>query len=1022
MTAAEPATEQRKTVTVLFSDVTGSTTLGERLDPESMRQVLARFFDLTRDIIEGHGGTVEKFIGDAVMAIFGVPVLHEDDALRAVRAAAELHRKLAALNDELSRSHGVTLEVRTGVNTGEVVTGTQERLATGDAVNVAARLEQLASPGEILLGESVVRLVRGAASVQPRGPVELKGKTVPVAVYRLVSVDEGSAPVARHHGAPLIGREYELHLLHDAFARVVREQSCGLFSLLGAAGVGKSRLAEEFMATVDATVVRGQCLSYGEGITYWPIVQVVKALLASDPALGELLTEARDIGAGVAALFGEADVATSSTEIAWAVRKIFELAASGRPLVVVLDDVHWGEPTLFDLLEHVTDLSRSAPLFLLCIGRPELMDRRPGWGGGKLNATTVLLEPLNDEEADALIDVLVGAHGVLAAELRAKVRGAAGGNPLFVEEMLTLAADAREGEITVPPTIHALLSARLDQLATSERRVLERGAVEGQSFHAGAVRALAPDVQGVPSHLVDLVRKDLIRPDRSALPGDDAFRFRHLLIRDAAYDGLAKSVRADLHTRFATWLLDAAPDLVELDEIVGYHLEQAVKYKAELGPLDDPSRALAASASSRLESAGSRALDRGDVPGALNLLERAAALRPERNGDVDLDMLIAQALLDAGRLETAIARARSAAERAGGCGNRTSELKARLWATAWAFNTDPEHAVSELPPLIEEARREFADDNASLAYLWCAAGMQDHYFCRFGSGFEASLKIIRHADAAGLRTLARHGRTLAVAEIKYGPVPVGDAAAWVAELQASSPFYEPWPDQVRATLLALAGHFEDAVALAEKSTEAVVERGEETAAALFHMNRWDIEAAAGRHEDAAAEARAACEAFEQMGERSWLSTAACQLAESLYVLGRYDEADEWARKGRALGADDDIATQAGSAQVLAKLAARRGDSDEALKLGERALELVQATESPLHVGEALLDLAEVHHLLGDDAGARSNLDAAIGQFERREARSLVDNARRRFAELGVLGGRPPHAETGDGGGHPPPQQ
>jgi class 3 adenylate cyclase len=554
LVVAAPPVEQRKTVTALFCDVTGSTALGERLDPESLRRVLARFFDLARATIQAHGGTVEKFIGDAVMAVFGVPVVHEDDALRAVRAAAELQAALEPLNAELRREVGVALQLRIGVNTGEVVTGTAERLATGDAVNIAARLEQLAAPGEVLLGQGTLRLVRDAVTVQSAGPVLLRGKTQGVPAFRLMGVDFSAPATLRHLDALLVGRAEELEVLRAAFARVVRERSSALFTLLGAAGVGKSRLVEEFVRDLDATVLKGRCLSYGEGITYFPVVDIVRTLLKEDlPAVRALLDDAA-VAAGIGAVQGSTEDAASSTDIAWAFRKVLEAAASERPVVVVFDDLHWGEPTLFDLIEHVTDLSRSAPVLLFCVARPELMERRPGWGGGKLNATGLLLEPLGSEDAKALIESLIEPSSALGDGLRARIALAAGGNPLFIEEMVRYVSDGFGAGADVPPTIHALLAARLDQLDADERNVLERGSVEGQSFHRGAVAALGSDGADLLDRIVGLVRKDLLRPDRAVLPGDDAFRFRHLLIRDAAYDGLSKASRAELHARFAEWL------------------------------------------------------------------------------------------------------------------------------------------------------------------------------------------------------------------------------------------------------------------------------------------------------------------------------------------------------------------------------------------------------------------------------------------------------------------------------------
>ena len=474
--AAAPAREVRKTVTIVFCDVTGSTSLGEQLDPESLRHVMARYFEAMRSAIERHGGTVEKFIGDAVMAVFGVPVVHEDDALRAARAAIDMREALGALNEELERDYGTRLEARIGVNTGEVVTGTEERLATGDAVNVAARLEQAAAPGEVLLGPETMALLRSSVNAEELDPLELKGKAEGVRAYRLVSVDAGE--MARRLDAPLVGRGRELRLLADAWERAMSERTCVLFTLLGAAGVGKSRLTEEFLAALDATVVRGRCLSYGEGITYWPVTEIVI----------QLGNRGHDAGGPLAGLVGEG-TPTSSEEIALAFRRLLEDAAGEQPLLVLFDDIHWGEPALFDLIEHAATMSRGAPILMLCLGRPELLDRRPAWGGGLLNATTALLEPLSAEETEELIAALGSSFD---QGLAARIRDAAGGNPLFVEEMAAMVAEGGS-DVAVPPTVQALLAARLDQLDGEERSVLERGAVEGQVFHRGAVHALGAE-------------------------------------------------------------------------------------------------------------------------------------------------------------------------------------------------------------------------------------------------------------------------------------------------------------------------------------------------------------------------------------------------------------------------------------------------------------------------------------------------------------------------------------------------
>ncbi len=409
------------------------------------------------------------------------------------------------------------------------------------------------------------------------------------------------------------------------------ERSCGLFTVLGMAGVGKSRLAAEFLRGVDARVVTGSCLSYGQGITYWPVVSIVKQLLDTRhgcPGAAALMAQDARVAAAVNVLLGELAAATSPPEIAWAVRKLVESSAELAPLVVVLDDLHWGEPALFDLVEHIADFSRGAPVLVVCLARPELLDARPGWGGGKLNATTLLLEPLQPADTAALIGELVPAGSGLDRRLRERVQATAAGNPLFVEEMLALLRESGRDDVAVPPTIQALLVARLDQLAPGVRTVLECGSVEGESFHQGGVQVMVPEEADVPGRLTTLVREDLLRPDRAVLPGEDAFRFRHLLIRDAAYQALAKADRAQLHERFGRWLDERGTGMVELDEIVGYHLEQAFGYRCELGPADDNARRLAAGAAAHLDAAGRRALDRGDTGAAVNLLERAEALLP----------------------------------------------------------------------------------------------------------------------------------------------------------------------------------------------------------------------------------------------------------------------------------------------------------------------------------------------------------------------------------------------------------
>ena len=642
------AREQRKVVTVLFCDVAGSTALGEALDAEALRALLARYFERMKSIVERHGAVVEKFIGDAVMAVFGLPAVHEDDAVRALRAAAEMQLALPELG----------IEGRIGVCSGEVVTGTEERLATGDAVNVAARLQQAAQPGETLLGETTLRLARDAVEVEPVEALSLKGKREPVPAWRLVSVS--TVPTERWFGSVLVGRERELGALADAWERARGGPCCELVTVVGAAGLGKSRLVAEFLAAADATVVRGRCLSYGEGITYWAVVEVLKQLEAHRSRL-ELHPDAT---AALAALLGHGG--TSSTEeIAWAFRKLLEAVAAERPVVVVFDDIQWGEDVFLELLEHVAFLSTGAPILLLCMARPELLDRESGWSG------VLRLQPLNPDEAVALMDARMGGRE-LGAGVRDRIVRAAGGNPLFVEEMATMVQESDDGEVEVPPTLRALLAARLDQLDRPERSVLERGAVEGEVFHHRVVQALTPEEPRLTTQLTALVRKELIRPARPVFAGGDAFRFRHLLMRDAAYAGLPKAERAELHERFADWLAEHGTERVELDELLGYHLEQAYRYREELRQADPHGRELAARAGERLKVAGRRAIDRSDYRGGLGLLERAAELLPAERCDPLFEYGLAWARFSAGHPDEAVAGLGEAATRAAAAGNRVA--------------------------------------------------------------------------------------------------------------------------------------------------------------------------------------------------------------------------------------------------------------------------------------------------------------------------------------------------------------
>jgi class 3 adenylate cyclase/tetratricopeptide (TPR) repeat protein len=952
--------EQRKTVTVLFCDLTGSTALGDALDPEQLRGLLVRYFERMKEIVERHGGSVEKFIGDAVMAVFGVPVVHEDDALRALRAAVEMRDALPELG----------LQGRIGVMTGEVVTGTQERLATGDAINVAARLENAAPPGEVLVGAPTLALVGGAAEFEPVGPLELKGKSEPVPAYRLLLV---RGPLERRHESRFVGRERELQILRECWERVRDERRCELVTLVGDAGVGKSRLAVEALAAIDAKVVRGRCLPYGAGITYWPVVEVVKQL--------DVLPAEEAAATAIRALLGETEVPTSAEEIAWAFRKTLEQAALERPLAVLFDDMQWGEETFLDLVEHVALLSSGAPILLLCLARPELAERRSGW------PVTVRLYPLGDDEVAELMPDDV------AGELRAKIVRAAGGNPLFIGEMLAMASEA-EGDVVVPPTLQALLAARLDQLETAERSVLERGAVEGEVFHRGAVQALAPEEPQVTPRLAALVRKELIVPDTPTLAGEDGFRFRHLLIRDAAYDALPKALRAALHERFAAWLEERGADLVGLDEILGYHLEQAWRYRTELGASDNG--ASAAAARRRLTAAGQRALARDDFGAALALLERAAAL-PSTGLDIALENALGEPLFQAGRVEEALRRAAALVERAAAVGDRVGELCGLILESQARLNVEPEGETDRLAELAAIAIPEFeaAGDELALHIGYSAVEMVALIRAKMDELRDAAEKSFLHAQRAGLPQAVGYR---AVARF-FGTTPASELLAWLDEEEARG-MRGVDLHRFRAGALAMLGRFDEARKVSAQVRADLADRGSGvTLGTMLGQDSAIIELLAGDAEAAAALANEGCRRLEELGEKAYLSTGAGNLAQALYALDRLEEADAWAGRAAELGASDDAITQILWRQVRAKVLARQGDPEEAERHAREAVAIADETDNLAPQGDAYADLAEVLVLVGKGDEAAAALEQAIERYARKEN---VVSMRRAQARLDAI--------------------
>lgn len=989
-------------MTILFCDVTGSTALGERLDSESLRRVMERYFTLAREVLERHGGKVEKFIGDAVMAVFGIPVVHEDDALRAARAANELRDELRSLNADLQREFGIELQVRMGVNTGEVVTSEGGTLATGDAVNVAARLEQAAEPGDILIGDSTRQLAEGALELEPVEPLEAKGKSEPLVAHRLLGVRADSPGFERRFDAPFVGRGGELEQLVQAYARAVRDSSCQLFTVLGPAGIGKSRLVLEFVESQpDAIVLRGRCLAYGEGITYFPLVEILEQI-AADAELGRVLAadhEARGLVNTVSTAIGLADEEVLTREDTFrAVRRLFETFAGSSPLILIFDDVHWAEQTLLDLVDHIADWSREAPILLLCMARPEFLDSRPGWGGGKMNAATILLEPLSEGEAETLIEnLLVGLD--LSDHVRQRITASAEGNPLFVEQMLALLAQSGgdgNGDVVVPPTIQALLATRLEQLPSGERVAAERASVIGKEFWRTALLEIGGELAALPG----LVRKELIRPYRSALfPVEDAFRFRHQLIRDAAYDGMPKELRSELHERFGRWL---ETNRSEYEEIVGYHFEQAFRLKEQLGPVDDELRALAGRAGRLLGHAGHRAYERGDGPAAVTLLARSIDLLP-RADPARLQHLVelGYAVFEAGELERAQATLAQAIDEAVTAGEQALEARAKLGRIFVQAQTGGAFAAPQDAAAIEIAKLEELQDDAGLAEGWYVMGAFQSWLGNSELGGVSYERAIDHARRAGNRRIVTFSLGFGTLLQSWGFRNAVEGLRETDELLATyaGTSIEPPLRLSRAMHLSFLGEHEASREDQALGSELYRQFGNELLRAASSMSRVSSDLRAGSLDAAEAAARQGIEELEQLGGTGFLSTAVGLLAETLYRRGRYDEAEELARRTAELAMVDDFDPNFRWRAVRARVLAQRGEFVEAENLAREGVDIVEQTDWHLHRGEAFMALGEVLELAGRADEARAVYEHAVQAFELKGSLPDLDTAHQRIAAL-----------------------
>ena len=980
-------TEERKLVTVLFADIVGSTAIGASHDPEVVRRTLSRAFSEVRQALETHGGTVEKFIGDAVMAIFGIPQTHDDDADRAVRAAFALRERIAALN----ANGRFALELRIGVNSGQVVTGDAgETLVTGDAVNAGARLQAAAAPNEILVGALTHQLTEGAVRYGAMREIEAKG------LGRLTvwpAAELASALPAQHRGiaglrAPLIGRDDELRLLVESHRKLAADRRAVLVTIFGNAGVGKSRLVAEFVEAIGPDRVRrGRCLPYGEGITFWPVLEVLRSDAGID-ALDSQQDAARKLRAAVLTAFGEAsedaeavarrlsvlagtatredalpDVPAESVpqELRWGLRRYLERRAAAGPLTVVFDDIHWAEPALLDLIEDLAEWTR-APLFLLCMARPDLRELRAGWGGGLMNASAIRLEPLTPDESARLIRELL-AIDALPDDLRAEVIARSEGNPLYIEEFLRLLIDgghvakrddrfvatASLGTLVVPATLQGLIAARLDSLPAAVKRVLQRGAVVGKVFWPDAIAAQGPTDGRIEDLLVEAARRDLVSElDERGLGGGRAWTFKHILIRDVAYDAIPKAERSRAHDAFGRWLERTAGERVdEYADIVGYHAEQGFLLAQELGEPD--LQDLGVRAYRGLMASGMKARQRGDVRASRSFFERALAVA----GGIELPPL--ERLSTRGLLSVARFRLEGSDGTLEEIASLASELRTHppavvlvdlLMALSFQLSDKDAVAAAALDREAIDVARAVGEPEA---IAWAMVG--SHWVPWSVGDLETQRRVLAEAYAYIEASGAQGALGAALAWLRGNAWARGafqDMAAYARRHHEwASANGSALPRAIALQGLAQAarmrGELGAALAFARQSVELAVDAGVRE---WIGANQWDVAEALGAAGDLAG-ARAALEAsvraLEGAALQGFRAEARTQLARTLVMLGELGEARRQAELARAEVGPDDSATIATAAWALAAVCAAEGRPDDAGRLYQEARERIGLT-------------------------------------------------------------------------------
>jgi len=937
---------ERKLATVMFVDLVGSTALVSRADPEVVRRRIARYFEHVSQCVTQYGGIVEKFAGDAVMAAFGIPAAHEDDAERAVRAAFGV----------LDAVRELELEARIGIESGEVVTDDADStFATGEAVNIAARLQQAAEPNQILIGPGAQRLAFGRLELEDVGPIEVRGRDEPVWTWAVAGVSDHGARGARLD-APFIAREAEVDLLENTYARTVRDRRAHLFTVFGDPGIGKTRLVDEFAGTLEnATVLRGRALPYGEGVTYWPLAEMVKcaAGIADDDPLDVALVKLREScpAEAVADLLGLATGVLeavsgerSQQEIAWAARAWAERMAQPQPLVLVFEDIHWAEEPLLELIEHLATWVKDAPLLLVTLARPELLDMRPDWGGGRVRATSIELEPLSTKDSEELVAALVEASGDggLSFDIQRAALEKTEGNPLFVEEMVRmLVEEGGNGRARrIPDTLQALIAARIDRLQPDAKRVLQRASIIGRVFWEGAVQHLSPELDDIDGVMEDLMLRDFIaREARSSLKDENAFQFKHVLIREVAYAGLAKAARAAYHDRFAAWLGARAGE--ELLEIRAYHLDQAVALLAELD--GEAPAELTREAAAALTRAGKRALAQEANRSARRQLKRAVELEPT----LERRYQAARAAWRLGDIPTVWVEMRGVREAAQEVADTATEARASTALAEVVVYRDGDidegqalalRALKLVDGQDDEARYDTLEILSLIGWWTGDLGAVEQY-----AGEMLALgERVNRKDLAALALTNLIGVALSrlederAAELLPRALELAEASE---SLHARTEAFKSQGD-----LRDRRGDLEGAAESYERARELASEAG--ATASLAGILRHLASVMERRGETARAEKllRDSIRMLRQTDRRGALVEVLRALAELLLREGKVEEAERFALEAREVLTPRDITSRITTTTALALVREAQGRNDEAEALFRNAIELLGETE------------------------------------------------------------------------------